>query len=75
MPVTQPGCDSRFNLTYLLGPYFSVAIAAVNWPVLAGLKRYFGALATIGAGSWEHLARGSVTVVATATAVAIAIAL
>ena len=38
-----------------------VAITAVHWPAVTGLKRYFGILATLGAYYREHLA-GSVAI-------------
>jgi hypothetical protein len=43
---------------------FTVAIAAVNGLITAGLKGDFGAFAAFGAGCGEHLARGSVTATA-----------
>jgi len=48
------------------GPDFPVAIAAVNGPITARLKRDFGAFATFGTGRRERLPWGSVTAVTVA---------
>jgi hypothetical protein len=45
------------------GPDFTVAVAAIDRLIAAGLKRYFRAFAALGAGCGEHLARGSVVAV------------
>lgn len=42
--------------------YFAEAVAAVNWPVFAWLKRHFGFLATLGAYRREHLAIGPIPI-------------
>ena len=76
MVVAQPGCDSEFNNTYLSAKlYFSVAIATVNRPALARLKRDFCTLATIGADRLKHLSRGTVTTVTVTVASVIAVCL
>jgi hypothetical protein len=48
---------------------FSVAIAAIHWPVLAWLEWHFGLLATLSAYSREHLALRPVAIAIATVAV------
>lgn len=41
---------------------FAVALATIHWSTFAGLKRYFGVLATLGAHGGEHLPLGPIAV-------------
>jgi hypothetical protein len=41
---------------------FVVAVATIYWSAFAGLERYFGFPATLGAHRWEHLASEPVAV-------------
>ena len=51
-----------------------VAIATIYWSAFAGLERYFGLFATLGAYCGEHLPLGPVAI-ATATATSVTLCL
>jgi len=66
-PGRSPDPDTTQDLVQLpTGADFPVAVAAVHRFIATRLKGHFGGFATLGAGSGEHLAGGSVAAISIA---------